>query len=54
MATNNPNQPAAEPLGLSLGDRACLALAMSRAIPALSADRTWIQLDIGVVIQPIR
>ena len=46
--------PATQPLGLSLGDRACLALAMSRGIPALTADRTWIQLDIGVVIQPIR
>lgn len=28
-------------LGLSLGDRACLALAMARGIPALTADRAW-------------
>ncbi len=42
------------PLGLALGDRACLALALSQAIPALTADRTWLQLDIGVEIKVIR
>lgn len=30
--------------GLSLGDRACLALAKSRRIPALTADRPWAQV----------
>jgi PIN domain nuclease of toxin-antitoxin system len=40
-------------LGLSLGDRACLALAISRAIPTLTADRTWEQLDVGVDIQVV-
>ncbi len=41
-------------LGLSLGDRACLALAMSRRIPALTADRTWLKLDIDVQVELIR
>jgi len=40
--------------GLSLGDRACLALAASRNIPALTADRAWAGLDIGVAIRLIR
>lgn len=41
-------------LGLSLGDRACLALARSRSIPAMTADRTWAELQIGVPILTIR
>jgi PIN domain nuclease of toxin-antitoxin system len=35
-------------LGLSLGDRACLALAMSMNAPVMTADRVWTQLDVGV------
>jgi ribonuclease VapC len=30
--------------GLSLGDRACLALARSRDMTALTADRAWLEL----------
>ena len=37
-------------LGLSLGDRACLALAASLGLPALTADRVWTQLDVGVEV----
>lgn len=40
--------------GLSLGDRACLALAAALGLPALTADRAWAELDIGVEIQLIR
>lgn len=40
--------------GLSLGDRACLALAASRGIPALTADRSWADVDVGVVVGLIR
>lgn len=40
--------------GLSLGDRACLALANQLGIPALTADRVWAELDIDVDIQLIR
>jgi PIN domain nuclease of toxin-antitoxin system len=40
--------------GLSLGDRACLALARRLALPALTADRRWEGLGVGVVVQVIR
>jgi ribonuclease VapC len=41
-------------LGLSLGDRACFALARRLGLPAVTADRTWLGLDLGVEIEPIR
>lgn len=41
-------------LGLSLGDRACLALAARLGLPALTADRRWGGLDVGVDIRLIR
>ena len=34
-----------KPLGLSLGDRACLATARSRALPVLTADQSWAKLE---------
>lgn len=42
--------------GLSLGDRCCLALACSLALPALTCDRAWGGLppDIGVEVQLVR
>ncbi len=40
--------------GLSLGDRACLALARRLGLPAVTADRAWADLDIGVDIRLIR
>jgi PIN domain nuclease of toxin-antitoxin system len=40
--------------GLSLGDRACLALAEQRRVPALTADRSWESLSIGVEVRLIR
>ena len=42
-----------QPLGLSLGDRACLALARATAAIAVTADRAWKDLDIGVGIKLI-
>jgi PIN domain nuclease of toxin-antitoxin system len=41
-------------LGLSLGDRACLALAMEQQLPILTADRAWSGLDLGLQIQLVR
>jgi PIN domain nuclease of toxin-antitoxin system len=41
-------------LGLSLGDRACLALAQSLGVPVLTADQVWLQLDLGLEIVMIR
>ena len=41
-------------LGLSLGDRCCLALALSLGLPVLPAARNWAELDIGVEVVLIR
>jgi ribonuclease VapC len=40
--------------GLSLGDRACLALARREKLPVLTTDRAWQDLDVGVKINVIR
>jgi ribonuclease VapC len=40
--------------GLSLGDRACLALAESLGQPVLTTDRAWHDLSIGVEVCLIR
>lgn len=40
-------RPATRDLGLSLGDRACLALAAELGVTALTADRDWAKLDQG-------
>ena len=42
------------PFGLSLGDRACLAEAARRGVPALTADRAWKGIDVGVTIRFVR
>ena len=42
------------PLGLSLGDRACLALALSMKSPVYTTDRSWSKLDLGIRIHVIR
>jgi PIN domain nuclease of toxin-antitoxin system len=41
-------------VGLSLGDRACLALAKTMGLSALTADRGWAEVDVGVDVQLIR
>lgn len=49
-------RPATRALGLSLGDRACLALARSSAATAVTADRAWLQIDpaLGITVESIR
>ena len=46
--------PATQGYGLSLGDRACLALALGRQMPVLTGDRIWQALDIGVRVEIFR
>ncbi len=41
-------------LGLSLGDRACLALAIREKATVVTADRSWAGLDLGIGIKIIR
>lgn len=41
-------------VGLSLGDRACIASARHRSLPVLTADRLWATLDLGVEVHVIR
>lgn len=41
-------------LGLSLGDRACLALALWLNAPVYTADRSWKNLKVGVRVHSIR
>jgi ribonuclease VapC len=40
--------------GLSLGDRACLALARRLGVPAVTADREWATVNVGITIQLVR
>ncbi len=46
--------PATHSLGLSLGDRACLALAQRLNLPAITADKVWGQLRISISIHVMR
>jgi ribonuclease VapC len=40
--------------GLSLADRACLALARRHGVPAVTADRSWLSLDVDIEVVGIR
>jgi ribonuclease VapC len=40
--------------GLSLADRACLALARERGATAVTADRAWASVDLDIGIEVIR
>lgn len=46
--------PATQKMGLSLGDRACLALARRLGAKALTTDRAWAEVDVGVAVEVIR
>lgn len=47
-------RPVTKHLGLSLGDRACLALAIREKATVITADRSWAGLDLGIEIKVIR
>lgn len=47
-------RPLTANLGLSLGDRACLAQGLVSMLPVLTADRQMAKVDIGVDIRLIR
>jgi PIN domain nuclease of toxin-antitoxin system len=47
-------RPLTRAIGLSLGDRACLATARVLDIPVLTADRIWLQAAVGVQVECIR
>jgi ribonuclease VapC len=46
--------PLTRPLGLSLGDRACLALGMTHRAAVYTADAAWKKLDLGLSIHVLR
>ena len=43
-----------KPFGLSLGDRACLALALERNAKVYTTDRAWKNLALGIEIEVTR
>ncbi len=47
-------RPITKPQGLSLADRACLALADRLGVPALTTDRAWAKADVAAEVQLIR
>lgn len=47
-------RPLTRAYGLSLGDRACLALARRLRLPAITADATWSKLDLKLELRQIR
>jgi ribonuclease VapC len=47
-------RPVTRDLGLSLGDRACLALAKRLGAPVLTADLAWSKVDLPLELRQIR
>lgn len=47
-------QPYTRSQGLSLADRACLSLALQRNIAAVTADRIWQEIQVGIQVIAIR
>ena len=47
-------RPTTRAFGLSLGDRACLALGRKLRVPVYTAESAWAGIDVGVRIELIR
>jgi ribonuclease VapC len=47
-------RPLTRQVGLSLGDRACLALARRLNLPAVTTDKVWQKLSLDIAVQLIR
>ncbi len=47
-------RPATQAHGLSLGDRACLALAAELGAVVLTTDQAWAEAEVGVEVEVIR
>lgn len=47
-------RPLTRSAGLSLGDRACLALSQALRLPVLTTDRSWESLRLDLTVQVVR
>lgn len=47
-------RPSTREYGVSLGDRACLAVAETLGLPAYTADRGWSKLEVDIEVRLIR
>ena len=47
-------RPLTRPHGLSLGDCACLALALDKRLPVLTANRIWRELQLDLDVRLVR
>lgn len=47
-------RPPTRQAGLSLGDRACIALGSATGCPVVTADGAWVRLELGVEVILIR
>lgn len=47
-------RPSTRARGLSLGDRACLALGVATGLPVLTADRVWAEVAVGATVEVVR
>lgn len=47
-------RPLSKAFGLSLGDRACLALGLVQNLPVMTADKVWKDVPSKVVVEVIR
>ncbi len=54
MLAEHAAELAQNTLSLSLGDRACLALAASRKAKAWTTDKIWVRTKVGAEVEILR